>query len=223
MQILSEINILIKKEILLEWRQKYALNGLLLYVIGAVMIAYLSFNLQQNSLNPITWNALFWIIMLFSAVNAVGKSFVQERPSRFLYYYVVANPLAIIISKIIYNTSLMLVMAFLGLIAYWILLGNPVIDKMLFSFNLFLGALGFATTLTMVAGIAAKANQNATLMAILSFPVIVPMLLLLIKVSKNALDGLDRSVSFDAMLTLLAMNVIVVAISLILFPFLWKS
>jgi len=90
--------------------------------------------------------------------------------------------------------------------------------------NLLLGAVGFATTLTLVSGIAAKAGGNgATLMAILSFPLMVPMLLLLIKVSKNALDGLDRGLSQQSILTLLALNMIVGATSYLLFPFLWRG
>jgi len=124
----------------------------------------------------------------------------------------------------LYNTLLLLVVAFLGLLLYTIFLGNPIQDTGLFLANLVLGAVGFATTLTLVSGIAAKAGGNgATLMAVLGFPVMVPMLLLLIKVSKNALDGLDWSVSQGSVLTLVALNMIVAATSYLLFPFLWRG
>jgi hypothetical protein len=43
------------------------------------------------------WNSLYWIIILFSAVNAVAKSFVQEHQGRQLYYYMIASPEAIIL------------------------------------------------------------------------------------------------------------------------------
>jgi heme exporter protein B len=75
----------------------------------------------------------------------------------------------------------------------------------------------------MVSGIAAKAQNSTTLMAVLSFPIIIPMLLMLMKVSKNALDGLDRSLSIDEIITLLAMNLIVISVSYLLFPYLWRS
>ncbi|MGD1841943.1 MAG: heme exporter protein CcmB [Thermonemataceae bacterium] len=223
MLLLGEIKGLIYKEIILEWRQKYAFNGLMLYIVGAIMIAYLSFSLHQNQLNPITWNALFWIILLFSAVNTIAKSFMQERANRLLYYYILASPQAIIIAKIIYNILLMLFISFVGIGGYSLVLGNPVQDLPMFVGNLLLGALGFSSTLTMVSGIAAKANNNVTLMAVLSFPILIPMLLLLIRVSKNALDGLDRTTSFNELVTLGAMNLIVIVISLLLFPLLWRS
>jgi heme exporter protein B len=216
----KQVGVLIKKEMTLEWRQKYALNGILLYVVSAVFITYLS---VQGNLSIPTWNALYWIIILFSSVNAVAKSFVQEHQGRQLYYYMIASPEAIIISKIIYNALLTLVLALLGYLVFSIILGNPVDDQGLFILNLVLGALGFSACLTMVSGIASKAGNNATLMAILSFPIIIPILLMAINISKNAIDGLDRGVSYDKLLTLLAINAIITAVAYILFPYLWRS
>jgi heme exporter protein B len=223
LMLLQEIKTLIAKEIILEWRQRYALNGILLYIVSTVLVCYMSFNLQRVQLNPLTWNALFWIILLFTSVNAIAKSFMQERFGRHLYYYTLVSPQAIILSKIIYNTLLMAALATIGLLVYSLVLNNPVQDMPLFYGNLMLGAIGFASSLTMISGIASKANNNTTLMAVLSFPVIIPMLLMLIKVSKNALDGLERSSSYDEILVLAAINCIVLAVSYLLFPYLWRS
>jgi heme exporter protein B len=220
---LKEIAVLIQKEITLEWRQKYALNGILLYVVSAVFITYLSVGAKQGNIDIPTWNALYWIIILFSAVNAVAKSFVQEHQGRQIYYYMIASPEAIIISKMIYNTFLTLILALLGYLVFSIILGNPVADQGIFILNLVLGAVGFSACLTMVSGIASKASNNATLMAILSFPVIIPILLMAIRVSKNAIDGLDWSVSVDKIITLVAINAIVAVTAYILFPYLWRS
>ena len=60
-------------------------------------------------------------------------------------------------------------------------------------------------------------------MAVLGFPVIIPLLIVLIKLSKNAMDGLDRSVSYDEIIVLLAINAIVIAVSLLLFPYIWRD
>ncbi len=212
-----------RKEFVLEWRQRYALNGMLLYIVGAVFVCYLSFNARKGQLTPIVWNTLFWIILLFTAINAVAKSFVQERAGRLLYYYTVASPVQIIVSKILYNTVLMLVLSMLGFATYAFVMGNPVQDLGLYIVSLLLGSVGFAASLTLIAGIAAKAENSATLMAVLSFPVVLPLLLLLLRVSKNALDGLDRSLSVDEIVTIAAIDAIVLVLSGLLFPFLWRS
>jgi heme exporter protein B len=148
---------------------------------------------------------------------------VQEQQGRQLYYYMIASPESIILSKILYNTGLTLILALLGYGVFSVILGNPVQDQGLFLLNLVLGAMGFSASLTMVSGIASKAGNNATLMAILSFPVIIPILLMAIRISKNALDGLDWSVSADKLLSLFAINVLVAATSYLLFPYLWRS
>lgn len=220
---MKELKTLIEKEIRLEWRQRYAINGMALYVVSTVFVCYLSFKAKSSALNPITWNTLFWIILLFTAVNAIAKSFTQERSGRLLYYYTIASPQAIIISKIIYNCLLMLLLSFSGFVFYAFVMGNPVGDKGLYLVSIFLGSIGFASTLTLVAGIASKAENNAALMAILSFPIVLPMLLMVMKLAKNALDNLDRGSSSDEIMVLLALDAIVITLSVILFPYLWRS
>jgi heme exporter protein B len=221
--LIKEIIALFQKELLLEWRQKYAINGIGLYLISTIMVCYLSFNLKVEKLNPLTWNALFWIIILFVGVNAVARSFMQESRGRFLYYFQIARPEAIIISKIAYNACLMVVLSLIGFGFYTVVMGNPVQDPLIFLINILLAAIGFSSALTLVSGIASKAGNNPTLVAILGFPVIIPLLLMVIKISKNALDGLDRSISQPELLTLLAINLIIGTVSYLLFPYLWRS
>jgi heme exporter protein B len=222
-QLLREIWYLMQKDFRLEWRQRAALNGMLLYVGSTVFVCYLSFSLRGGQLPAPAWNALFWIVLLFSAVNAVAKGFLQESRGRMLYYYTVVRPQAVILAKISYNALLLLGLALVAFFLYALVLGNPVQNVGLFVGNVLLGAVGFASTLTLVSGIAAKATNSSTLMAVLGFPLMVPMLLLLIKVSKNALDGLEFEASQSSLLTLVALNMIVGAVSYLLFPFLWRS
>lgn len=220
MDLLNQVKFLIRKEIMLEWRSKYALNGILLYVVSTVFVCYLAF---REITSPPTWNALFWIIMLFASVNAITKSFIQESRGRQLYYYTIASAQAIIISKIIYNIFLMLLLSAIALGFYTLVFKNLLGDPLFYFFAVLLGSISFASVFTMISGIASKANNAGGLMAILSFPVIIPLLVVLIKLSKNAMDGLDRSVSYDEIGVLIAINIIVITTSLLLFPYLWKD
>jgi len=219
---------LIKKEMLVEWRQRYAINGMVLYLASTIFVCYMSFSLKASSIAPVTWNALFWIIILFTSVNTLAKSFIQDSPGRQLYFYSVASPESIITSKMIYNSLIGVLMASLGVLIYSLVMSNTVsgmedMDYGYFFVAVVLGSIGFATCLTMVSAIASKAKNSTALMAILSFPVLIPLILLLIKLSKNAMEGLDRASSTDEILTLVAINAITVAISYVLFPYLWRS
>jgi len=219
MELFNQVKFLLHKEVVLEWRSKYALNGILLYVVSTIFVCYLSF----KQIPPPTWNALFWIIMLFASVNAITKSFIQENRSRQIYYYTIASPQAIILSKIIYNMGLMLLLTFIALGFYMLVFKNPIGDLLYYLLAVLLGSISFAAVFTMISGIASKANNSGSLMAILSFPVIIPLLIVLIKFSKNAMDGLDRSVSSNEIWVLLAINLVVITASLLLFPFLWRD
>ena len=220
---MDNLRILVAKEFRLELRRKSVLSGLVLYLFSIVFICYLTFSLRQNLITPLVWSALFWIAMLFTFINTVAKSFIGERKGRDIYYYSIASPASIILSKIIYNFLLCLFMSFTGLLLFILFLGDPVVDQILFSVLVVLASWGFASTLTLLSGIASKTTSSHIIMAVLSFPVVISILLLAIHVTKNCLDGLDRSVSWDEILMLTAINCLVTAASYLLFPYIWRS
>lgn len=219
MNILREIGRLLRKELTLEWRTKYAVSGILLYVFSTIFIVYTSFIQVQ----PNVWNALFWIVVLFASVNAIVKSFVQENSNRQLYYYQLANPTAVILSKILYNIGLLLLLSVLSWLAFSVVAGNPVRETGAFFLALFLGSVGFSITFTFVAAISGKADNSATLMAILSFPLVIPILMTLIKLSAHALGLLQDTNTESDVLILLAIDFILLGMAFLLYPFLWKD
>lgn len=216
----QEIKYLVAKEMKQELRQKFALGGILLYVVSTVFVCYLSF---RSIIDKPTWNALFWVILLFGSINAVAKSFIQESKGRQLYYYTLVSPQAVILSKIIYNTLLMLLLSIVCFLVYSLFIKSLVEDVPFFLLTLVFGSIGFASVLSMVSAIASKTNSNFSLMAILSFPMLIPLLLSLIKVSKHAVDGLDRSLSYPYFGVLLLINLMVILLSYLLFPYLWRD
>jgi heme exporter protein B len=214
---------LVQKEFTLELRRNAVISGIGLYLFSLIFICYLTFSLRQNTINEATWSALFWLALLFSVINSVAKSFIGEKKGLFMYYYSLASPQSIIISKIIYNTILCLVLSLAAYLLFSTFIGNPVTDTGLFVLTLLLTSIGFSASLSLISGIASKANNSNILMAVLSFPVIIALLLMAIKITKNVLDGLDRSASMDELLNLIAINSILTALAYILFPYIWRS
>jgi heme exporter protein B len=216
----NEIKYLVAKEIRLELKQKYVLNGILLYLVSTIYVTYLAF---ENAITGETWNSLFWIILLFVAVNGISKSFIQESPARQLYYYTIASPQAVVLSKILYNLLLMSILSVLSFAFFLLLMGNQVVNIALFLLTLLLGSLGLSSVLTMVAAIASRASHNFSLMAILSFPIVLPLLAVLMKVSRTALSSMDWSGLAPLLVILITINVAVIALAYLLFPYLWKD
>ncbi|MFM2138193.1 MAG: hypothetical protein RJA57_500 [Bacteroidota bacterium] len=168
------------------------------------------------------WNGLFWVMQLFICINAVAKSFLQDSRGRMLYFYTVSSPTVFVLSKLLFNLLLMLLMSGISLLLFTLLLGNP-IDKMAAFLGLaLLGGCSLSLVFTFLAAIAARAQQNAAIMAVLGFPVILPQLLLLMRISAAAFAPL-LTIAVSSVLLLVALDLMVVLLAVILFPFLWKD
>jgi heme exporter protein B len=211
---------LLKKDFLLELRQQHIFFGILLYVASTIFVLYLAMGQPESTV----YNGLFWMIQLFVCINAVAKSFLQESKGRMLYFFSITSPLNFIIAKLIYSTLVMLLMVLLRLVLFWILLGNPVENYLKFIGIACLGGMSLSFVFTLMAAIAAKAQQNAAVMAILGFPLIIPQLLLLIRLSKSAFGEVFRNGALlQISLLLIGLDVLVIVLAIVLFPFLWKD
>jgi heme exporter protein B len=216
---LNHIIALFRKDLLLEIRQQYTLYGILLYTVSTVFVLYLAMGQPEEAV----WNGLFWMIQLFISINAVAKSFLQDSSGRMLYYYSIAGARDYILSKLLFNSLLMLVMSTLSLLLFRLFLGDPLQFVWRFTLITLLGGWSLSLVFTFLAAIASKARQQAALMAILGFPIIIPQLLLLMKVANIAFANVVQAGLSQMVLLLLAMNVLVIILAVILFPFLWKD
>jgi heme exporter protein B len=205
---------------LLEIRQQYSFYGILLYMVATIFVLYMAINEPEAKV----WNGLFWVIQLFICINAVAKSFLQESRSRMLYFYSIASPTDFVLAKLLFNSLLMLAMSLLSLFLFSLFLGNPFNSDKLFPFMglVLLGGWSLSLVFTFLAAIAAKAQQNAAIMAVLGFPIIIPQLLLLMQLSKAAFAPL-LTIPTNAILLLVSLDVLVILLATILFPFLWKE
>lgn len=215
---LNQIWTLFKKDLLLEIRQQYAFYGVLLYVGATIFVLFMAVEEPESRV----WNGLFWVIQLFICINAVAKSFLQESRGRMLYYHTIASPQNFVLAKLLFNSLLMLVMSTLSFFIFSLFLGNPVVSISSFLLLVLLGGLSLSLVFTFLAAVAAKAQQNAAIMAILGFPIIIPQLIMLMKLSAATFSTVGQ-LPAAPLLLLLALDGLVVLLSIILFPFLWKD
>lgn len=218
MKSINHIFTLFKKDILLEIRQQYSFYGILLYIGSTIFVLYMAIETPESNV----WNGLFWVIQLFISINAVAKSFLQESRGRMLYFYSVAGPKDFVLAKLLFNSLLMLLMSLLSLALFSLFLGNPVQKAGAFIGLVLLGGWSLSLVFTFLAAIAAKAQQSAAIMAILGFPIIIPQLLLLMRLS-NAAFSETLSIPAVTVLLLVALDMMVILLAVILFPFLWKD
>ena len=203
----------------MEWRQKHSLFGVLLYVGATVFVVYMMSGQPEASI----WNALFWLTQLFVAVNSVAKSFLQEHPNRFRYYFTLVKPSTFLMAKMLYSIILMMVMSLVSLVLYSIMLGWPLQQTGLFILITMVGSLSLSAVFTFLSAIAARAQQNSALMAILGFPLVTPVLMILSKLALTAISPVYMPNWWGLALVLLGLDVLVIVLGIILFPFLWQE
>jgi heme exporter protein B len=205
-------------EFSLEFRQKFSFAAQLLYVAAVVFIIYLSF-FEPDTL---VWNSLFWIILVFSGVQAGATSFVREFGDSSIFYYQYCDPLLIYFAKIFSVWLKLLILGFVSWFIMSVILGDPVLNKSLFSLTLVLGCLGFASLFSFLSALAMGTGNSGLLLAVLSFPVLLPVLLSVINLSISAMIPNPTDPSGHLM-TLVSVILIVFTLGIFLFPFLWRS
>ncbi len=203
---------------MLEIRQQYTFYGVLLYIGATIFVLFMA--IEEPDTN--VWNGLFWVTQLFICINAVAKSFLQESKGRMLYFYSIAGPRDFILAKLFFNSLLMLFMSLLSLLLFSMFLGNPLQKLATFTGLVLLGGWSLSLVFTFLAAIAAKAQQNAAIMAILGFPIILPQLLLLMRLSRAAFTDM-LTIPVASVLLLVALDLMIILLAVILFPFLWKD
>lgn len=210
---------LLRKELLTEVRQQYAFFGVVLYVASTSFVLYLAVAEPEKKV----WNGLFWVLMLFVCVNAVARSFLQESRGRMLYYYTISSAKSFILAKLIFSSGLMIAMSFVSWLLVQLLMGNPVQQTALFLFVLFAGSISLGLVFTLLSAIVARAQQNAAMMAILGFPLVIPLLLVIMKISLLTLAPGNAVLPLPLMAMLLGYDLLIVLLAMILYPFIWKD
>jgi len=216
----KHIKALFLKEVSAELRSKANLGGFVLYLAATIYTCYLSF---KKILDVPTWNALFWVIIIFSAINISSRLYQNEARGRKYYLGFLANPLEIYLAKLAFNALFLFLISIVGFLLYSLVLGTHLTSFLPFLSVLLLGSLGFAAILTTVAAIASKGTGSFSLMAVLSFPMLIPFLITLIKFSKNVIDDLNYSLNYTLIIVMLSIIVLQTALSFLLIPYLWRD
>ncbi len=197
------------KDVTIELRQKYAMGGIVLFAATIVFIIFKSF----NDISPREWAILLWIVMLFAGLNAIVKSFLQEKKETYLYYYTLFDPMELILARLLYNYLFMM-----------LLFGVVVFFMSLFSGGgSALGLFGISVVFTFVSVITASGQGNTTLMSVLALPLVLPSVLLLLKVTAVSIRLINDTAVGEDIWMLAGVDLLLTGVMVWLFPVLWRS
>jgi heme exporter protein B len=219
---LAEALAVFAKEWRCELRTRYALSTLGLFALTTLVTLSISLGplgvatVERTTVLPV----LLWILLLFAVTAGLPRAFVQEEEARTATpLRLAATPSALFAGKFLYSWTVVLALEALLTPAYVAMMQLPVASPGLLVVSLVIGGYGLAAGGTLVAAIISQARSSGGLFAVLALPILLPLLVLAIELSRAAIAG-DFVPVVPQQLLLYDASVTVAG--LLLFPAVWN-
>lgn len=211
-----------KKDFKSELRSRYVINSLLMFVL--VTISIIRFAIGDEKIDNEILTGLLWIAIFFSSVSGLSRTFVKEEEKETSYALKLsADSSSVIIGKLIFNLVLTFSLITLIIILFIAITDYQIKNVSGFLITIIIGCFGLVSASTIIAAIISKANSKGTLYPVLSFPVLLPLLLTVINATKLASLGVDTEKLFGELQILVSYSIVVTAVSLMLFKYVWED
>jgi heme exporter protein B len=214
---------LFKKDWQSEIRTRYAINALAMFIL--VTISVIMFSIGSEKISEYLTGGLLWVVIFFSAMSGLSRAFVsEEERGTATTLHLIASPSTIFSGKLIFNLLLVFLMNLVITILFSMIFPSFILKNiLLFAIAFVFGNIGIAISSTIIAAIISKASSKGTLYPVLSFPILLPLILTLLELTKFAMDGNSVEASVIEILVLLCYDVIMGTASFLLFDFIWKE
>lgn len=209
------------KDVLCEMRAKHAIAAMLLFAVTSTVAV--SFTLGPWARKSSIASPLLWLVVYFSAMSGLSRSFVREEETyTSSLLKLAARPNSVYLGKLAMNFLSLIGVQMVTVPLFLLLTSCPVGGWVTFLALLVLGGLGLSLGATTAAAMVAKATSRGALYAVISFPLLLPVLGLAIHGSAAAMDPAGTSAAPDIRLLAYYCGIVLIA-SLMLFRFIWED
>lgn len=211
------------KEIVSEFRTRYALNALIMFVVTTLSMVV--FSLGDNTIPYEILCGMLWIVIFFSAMSGLSRTFVtEEERGTSLTLRLLTKAANVYLGKLLYNVILITSLSIFIALIYQVIIDDFIVQSQsIFWAAIVLGSIGLASASTILAAIIAKANTKGTLFPVLAFPVLLPLLLTCIRATVLAVEGAFFAEAVKDFQILISFSIVMITASLLLFDFVWND
>lgn len=211
------------KDVRLELRSRYAINMVLMFVLGALVL--ILYAVGQESVSTRMQATVLWVIILFSAAVGLGRIFLQEEErGTVLLLQLNTTGSMVYAGKLLFNFLLMLGVNLLAVAGFLIILSVEVHSYGLLLLTLVLGALALAGATTLLAALIARTANSSQMLPVLLFPMLLVPLLSAVNSTRSALSPmLGWSNATLDLVSLASFSGLVITASILLFDYVWKD
>jgi heme exporter protein B len=215
------LSYLLRHHLKMELRSAHSISSLVLFALASV---YTAFQVIKGEADPATWNAMAWIILMFTAFNSAARPMKEDLASVRAYLHWTVPPHVLIAARTLHQSLIMSALSSLVLFAMGLFLGSLDISSMLaFLLGLLITGVALACTLTLVSAISARAGAGYGLTAVLGLPLIIPIILVCTSFGTDIISGVPLADTFENIVFLFAISIGSATFGYILFPYLWRS
>lgn len=219
----QRVRFLVAHAFRIEFRQKHGIAALFLFALSSV---YACYQVAGGRASMDSWNALAWVVLMFSAFNAVAKPWAEDQAGLRAYLKTTLRPAEWFLARTVYFILILEVLALLIFVAFALFLGTEHLSGSkgwAFALGLQGTALAFATLLSMLGMIASRAGAGFGLTAVLGLPLIIPIILISTRYGSDVLRGIAFGDTAHHLLFLAVLSGGIGLLGYILFPYLWRD
>ena len=188
----------------------------------AVSFSIGSFRIELAD-RPFLYSVLLWIILTFSALSGLSRSFVKEEEAGTIdVLKLSARPQAVFLGKLLFNLTLLAALCLIIVPLFILFMAYQISLPGFFLSMVISGVLGLGAGTTIIAAMIARASARGALFSVLSLPLLFPLMITCIKGCERAALGVN-SAGWPEVRIAIAYVIIMVILSLFLFPLVWEE
>ncbi len=212
-----------EKDVRLEFRNRYAVNTLLMFVLASMPLVL--FAMGQENIGIREQSALLWLIILFAGAVGLGRSFIgEEERGTVLILQLNTRPSMVYAGKLLFNFLLIFSVNVVALAAFIVFLQLSVSIWGLLLLTLGLGAIGLAGATTLLAALISRSSNQGAVLPVLLFPLLIPLLVSVVHATQCALiEHLGWDAAINDMMVLIGYAGVTITASVLLFDYVWKD
>jgi len=214
-----------RKDMKSEMRTRYAINAILLFAFTTLIVISYSISPYRVSLNdrPFIYASLIWIVLVFSALSGLARSFVKESESFTEdQLRISTSPEAIFLGKLLFNVTVIFVLELLIVPVFILITRLHVVHPVYFILLLLSGGAGLCMVTTIMAAMIARARVKSVLFSAISFPLLFPLIITVIKGTEKSFR-IMRITHWNEFLMSTAYAILLGVLAYFLFPLIWRD
>ncbi|MBE2189456.1 MAG: heme exporter protein CcmB [Desulfobulbaceae bacterium] len=217
------ISAVLTKELKSEFRTRYAISAVLLFVLTTITM--IMFATAGETITPMIAAGILWVIMFFASMTGLSKVFVsEEERGTYILLQLSSTPYAIYFGKLLFNVLLSASLNFFAVVLFFLFLGDIEVKNLtLFISTIAIGSLSVASATTIISALIAKANSKNALFPVLSFPILLPIIILGVGLTKMSFEGIAFEDAMKDLQMMVAYSGLMIVASYFLFDFVNKD